>query len=82
MTDVHVGSTMSCIKPNNRLPFVSNHGQVLHGESNNLSLFQIKADPDLIFIAQNYLESFALSLSSLSSAHSPEALVAAIIQVV
>ena len=56
---------MSRIKPNNRLPSPSYHRQVLHGEFNNLAFAQIKVDPDLIFIGQNNLESFMLSLSIL-----------------
>lgn len=73
---------MSRMKPNNRLPFPSYHGQVLHGEFNDLSLLQIKVDSDLIFITQNNLESFALALSTLSSAHSSAILVAGIVQAV
>jgi hypothetical protein len=55
-TDIHVWPTMSCVKPNNRLPLASYHRQILDGKL---------AYPDLIFIAQHYRELFALSLAGL-----------------
>ena len=57
MTDIHVRPAVSCIEPYNRLPFSAYHRQVLHGEFNHLALLQIQANPNLISVRQNDLES-------------------------
>jgi len=64
VANIHVRLAMSRVKSNDRLPFFTYHGQVLHSELGNLTPLYVHADPYLIFISQNDLESFASSLSA------------------